>query len=648
MIKLADITLLTLTKLRSRRMRTIFTIVLASLLFGILVATSIILSGAFKSVEDFREDSLTGRYIVTVNSKFDPQALYEFRRDAAVIAEAKSRYESLVAEKAKEAERLGVNYAQAMDQPPYSIDPNTDEEIMNIRDANGIVYELLEERFSGEPLVDEGKLAELASRYGAEDVFASRTHGINRGSLSYLPVEGEYFFDAMDEVEAKEFQETQKMFFLAITQAPKQISEQFLLENNASWSPRDKTIPIILPQNEVEVLLEKGDQRKVGSASDRLEYLTQLRREASDLTFQACYRNDDSSELIQKTVTQNKALEAGEGDEEYEAPSIIYELPDPKECENPYIVSDTRSDDQKKQDEAQAEFDEKFGLSSNPASQLVTFKVVGISPPAKNLNPNNPSQAESFNDIITDLLETNGLGQAIPQHLYEQMPYEDRLRYGDIMEFKPTYFFGNEDDKVHYVEFANASAATKFIDEQACEVRPDGKCHPEDREYEARLAFTNSVAIDDIQSKASEWFDYAMLAVAVFASVIMGITVGRTIADSRHETAIFRAIGFKRIDITMVYVLYSVLLAALIALLAALLGLLVAYVADVMLAPELTAQAQYGFGGVDMTKEFSLIGFNQEQLTVVLIACLGSGLLGMVIPLLASLKRNPMRDLREN
>lgn len=78
------------------------------------------------------------------------------------------------------------------------------------------------------------------------------------------------------------------------------------------------------------------------------------------------------------------------------------------------------------------------------------------------------------------------------------------------------------------------------------------------------------------------------------------------------------------------------------------LGLLIAYVSDMLLSPELTVQAQYNFGGVDFDKEVDLIGFNPEQLVLVLLARLSSGLLGMLIPLLASLKRNPVRDLRED
>lgn len=83
-----------------------------------------------------------------------------------------------------------------------------------------------------------------------------------------------------------------------------------------------------------------------------------------------------------------------------------------------------------------------------------------------------------------------------------------------------------------------------------------------------------------------------MIGVVLLAAVIMWITVGRAIADGRHETATFRAIGFKRGDIATVYILYTVILFILVAIFAAGIGYLGAYIANRQLAPLLTTQAQ--------------------------------------------------------
>jgi ABC-type antimicrobial peptide transport system permease subunit len=128
----------------------------------------------------------------------------------------------------------------------------------------------------------------------------------------------------------------------------------------------------------------------------------------------------------------------------------------------------------------------------------------------------------------------------------------------------------------------------------------------------------------------------------------MWLTIGRTITDGRHETAVFRAIGFKRIDISLVYIIYTVMLSIFVAILAGLIGLVGAYFVDTIYSPQLTAQAQYAFGGLDLSKEFSLIGFNAEQLCIIIAACLLTGALSMIIPLIRNVRRSPIRDMRDD
>lgn len=118
-------------------------------------------------------------------------------------------------------------------------------------------------------------------------------------------------------------------------------------------------------------------------------------------------------------------------------------------------------------------------------------------------------------------------------------------------------------------------------------------------------------------------------------------------SDSRRETAIFRAIGFKRGDIASTYIMYTAMLSALIAVFAAGIGALGAYIVDRLYAPDLTVQAQYGFGALDLTKQVNLIGIDYQQLGLVLVACLVTGLLSVIIPLLRNVRRNPIRDMRD-
>lgn len=640
MIRLSDATLLAFAKLRTRKIRTIITILLASLLFGVLIASSLITNGAFSSVDSFSKDGLTNRYIVRVNNAVINTSSTSVLRDPALIAEAKKRYETLVEKKTSEAKRLGLSYNQVSDQPPYLVTPDGAERLYP-NDRNGIVQSLLNERYGEQTYIDDMKLESIAKTYSATKLFTVDTFSIVRGaSLNVLPDGKEVFYDASDDAELNA-NYTTPIIDSSFPIAPSDLTAPFMLPNNAEWSASDGTLPIIVPQNVAEKLMGMDSIEASATAEQKLERIRDVRDKAAGFTFQTCYRNEASISLIQQTIAQQKEIKTHSGDKEYEMPSVIYELPDVTECANPVISGDTRTTAQKTQDNNQEIFDKEFGLYNDPESYFVSFKVVGISPAQSNDQPN-----RSAGDVVNELLKTSGIEQMIPKDLYDKIL--DKSKYADILAFEPYYLLGNEDNKARYVEFSNATDAQGFIDEQSCTTQTDGTCKPAGRDYMATLAFSDSVALNDIRSKVSDWFGFAVLGIVILAAIVMWITIGRTIADGRHETAVFRAIGFKRIDIALVYIIYTVVLSISSAVLAGVIGLTAAFIVDRAYAPQLTAQAQYAFGGLDLTKEFSLVGFNTEQLSIILIACLATGVLSMIVPLIRNVRRSPIKDMRDD
>ncbi|NCU37984.1 ABC transporter permease [Candidatus Saccharibacteria bacterium] len=640
MIRLSDATLLAFAKLRTRKVRTIITILLASLLFGVLVAGSLITNGAFSSVDNFSKDGLTSRYIVSVNNAVINTSSTSVLRDPALILEAKKLYETLVEKKISEAKRLGLSYSQASDQPPYIVTPDGAERLYP-NDRNGIVQSLLNEKYGGQTYIDDTKLASITKTYGATKLFTVDNFSILRGaSLNVLPDGKEVFYDTSDDAELNA-NYTTPIIDSSFPIAPSDLTASFMLPNNAGWLASSGTLPIVVPQNVAEQLMGMDSIEASVTAEQKLERIRDVREKAAGFTFQACYRNEASISLIQQTITQQKEIKAHSGDTEYVVPNVVYELPDATECASPVISSDTRTAAQKTQDNNQEIFDKEFGLYNDPESYFVSFKIVGISPAQSDDQPN-----RSVSDVVNDLLKTSGIGQMIPKDLYDKIP--DKSKYADILAFEPYYLLGNEDNKTRYVEFSNATDAQKFIDEQSCTTQMDGTCKPAGRDYMATLAFSDSVALNDIRSRVSDWFGFAVLGVAILAAIVMWITIGRTIADGRRETAVFRAIGFKRIDISLVYIIYTVVLSILSAALAGAIGLAAALTVDKMYAQHLTVQAQYAFGGLDLTKEFSLVGFNTEQLAIILVASLGAGILSMIIPLIRNVRRSPIKDMRDD
>lgn len=651
MIKLTDIGLLAYTKLRARTVRTLVTVLLASMLFGVLVAASLVTNGLFNGINSFRKDGLTSRYIVSVfNAPISNDEFYKTIRDPKLIAEAKKRYEALVTQKTAEAKRLGLEYSYINDQPPYT---QSDDGItqLSINDPNGIAVQLLKEKYSLAPAFDEAKLSQLAVKYGAIKTFTEESYNVKKDSTLSPIIDGkESFYDTSDETEVSANYVTPPVNSLNIHLTPPEVTEGVILPDNAGWKPDGSSLPIILPQNVIEQLLKLEKLPANASAKDKFERLKTIRDNINNLSFKMCYRNSVSQALIQQTLQQNKEIAANKNNKEYQKPNVIYELPDPTACENAYVSSDNRTAEEKKQLANQKLFDAKFGKETTAVSKFITFKVVGMSPGSSEvLNPEQEQQREkarTANDILAEILRSEGIGQAIPRALYDQLP--NKADYADLLTYEPLYFMGNEDNKRRFVEFANARDAQKFIDEQSCTVQYDGLCKPIGHPYQANLVFSNSAALDDLQNLFRQWSVYVMVGVMALAALIMWITIGRTIVDGRHETAVFRAIGFKRIDIVLVYMLYAAILAILAAIVAGAIGFAGAYILDSQLAPQLTAQARYGFGAINSHNTIRLIGVDMQQIFFILGACVLTGLLSVVPPLIRNVRRSPIRDMRES
>ena len=650
MIKIKDASVLAFAKLRTHKIRTLIVILLSSLLFSVLIISISVIQGAFNSVNNFRKGELTSRYIVSVsNAPIDRSKGQDDFNDPVLIEKAKKRYAALVKEKTLEAKKLGIEYLQASDQPLYQQTLDGAAEL-SLNDPNDIVYEVLKEKYENIPAFDDSKLNTIAKEYNASKIFSDEFYFIKRGSSLISLKDGkELFYDKTNERETnanyiRPFVDDSLMILGA-----SEIIDSFILPNNAGWQPDSKSLPIVLPQNLIEQLLGMEKITSDASFEEKLSRLKKIRENITNLTFKMCYRNDVSSSQIQKAITQKKEIEANKDKKDYQKPKLIYNLPDASSCANAVIASDTRTKEEKLQDSKQKLFDEKFGKNTSPVSKFITFKVVGMSPSGKDvLNPQQKQQEEkarTFKDIINGILKPSDIGQMIPKKLYDELTNKED--YADLFTYKPFYMMGNEDNKRRFVEFKNADDAQKFINEKSCVVQYDNTCKPFGNPYQASLMFSNSSALDDAQNTISGWLVYLIAAIAFLATIIMWFMISRIIADSRHETAVFRAIGFKRIDITFIYLLYVFMLTILIMMFALLFGVIGTLLVNAQFSTNLTVQAQYVFGDFWQNKQVNLAYFDYQKITLILMLILSISLISAIVPLYRNVRRNPIKDLKE-
>jgi ABC-type antimicrobial peptide transport system permease subunit len=140
---------------------------------------------------------------------------------------------------------------------------------------------------------------------------------------------------------------------------------------------------------------------------------------------------------------------------------------------------------------------------------------------------------------------------------------------------------------------------------------------------------------------------YIILAIVILASLIMMGNVGKIIADSRRETAVFRALGAKRFDVGQIYITYSMMLAGLLFASSAVIGTLAAAWLDSWLRPTMSVVAVLTYNAADTNKQFWLFGFDIRLFIAIFVLIVIAAFISTIIPLSGNLRRNPIKDMRD-
>ena len=157
---------------------------------------------------------------------------------------------------------------------------------------------------------------------------------------------------------------------------------------------------------------------------------------------------------------------------------------------------------------------------------------------------------------------------------------------------------------------------------------------------------SNSIGLDDARKVTNTVLLWVIGVVGLLAAIIAGLTIGRTIADGRRETAVFRAIGFKRIDISQIYTTYTLMLCLRIVVFALMIGFGAALLVNHFHWLDTTSEARLALNLHSDNVEFSYIGLTPKLLYAI-IAVMLAGLLGMLVPLARNIRRNPIADMRD-
>lgn len=640
MIKLRDATILALTKLRTRKIRLVVTIIVSGLLFGGLATASFVARGVMGSISSFGKEGLGDRYIAQGYAQMD----YSVSNKEEIVNRAQDIYKETVARKKTEAKRLDITYDQASDPSPiqeYDTGGGNKQKYLN--PEHPASKQALSEYFTAHPVPGKDALVQIATPYKPKGIYESKTvpYALNGASLQVLKDGKESFTPGNSN---KQGPPTGTDSFVNSWSAMSgELLKPFILSGQNLQAGADGSIPIIVPNSAAEQLLKLKALPASATSAQRLARIKEIRAQAPSIRFNVCYRNATSTSLVSTAVATAQEIEQNKNKKGYQKPSLIYGLPT-EACGAVPITRDVRTKDEKTQADKQRQFDELFG--AEPASQqTLNFRIVGIVPDPEYGN----GPAFGVGQIIRSLVTSSlGNGWYMPVEQLETNQLAAKLFNQQTVFSAPN---------AYYVELATAAQARSFIDKENCSIdfmklgpnaNPQAACEQQHHPFNLNPYGSNSLALETAKHTFGKFFRIAALVVSFIAAIIMMGTVGRMIADSRRETAVFRAIGAKKLDISQIYVVYTICLSLLIALFATLAGLVLALVANHRWGPGVTAQAVVAYNAQDLSKTFNLYTFYWPDMLLLVGLALAAGLLSAVFPLFRNLRRNPIRDMRDD
>ncbi len=635
MIRLNKAALLAYTKLRTHKIRTWLAVIISGLLFAGLVGALIVWQGTSNSLATFSKEGFNSRYIVSTGV-VESSTPNEGFTDPGVLANAKAIYEQTIINKKAAAKRLGIAYDPSTEASPIThlaaAFGNPASDILNYASPSAQQALAQYGKILHFPALDDFK--SIAAPYKLKAVYGSSYGGISDGSLTTMQNDTESFVTD-PKMTGSNQQQNDPLKSSQIERVDPVLTQPFLLTNVSSDTT---SIPIIVQYSKAEKLLGMKALPASASTEQRLAQIRQLYVKAATITISACYRNSISGQQIQSAISQAQDIAAHTGDKTYQKPQLIYGLPEAHSCGAAPIISDTRTQDEKTMQSKQDQFTREFGGVTEPVQMKLTFRVVGLTPDSTLSTPTTSGGllqsvvGSSLGDVI-----------AIPSDQLDNLTNASMIK--QLLFSQDTSLTGWSPN-LYYAEFNSAEDARRFIADKSCTTRPDGRCTTPERPFSLVPFGSNSIALQDAQKKVVQIILVAAAIVSVIALIIMMVTIGRMIVDSRRETAVFRAIGAKRIDIAAIYTIYTLWLSAYVALFALVMGVIAAYVFDHYFWQTTTLEARLLYGAADSSRQFHFFAWT-PLITLVVVLVIVCGLLAMLLPVLRNVRRSPIRDMRE-
>ena len=646
MLRITDSLRLAGTKLRVRRIRLSITVVVSGLLFAALLAGLTMLMGAQRSVEEFDRGSLNSRYLVA-QTAIRPNNI-EFT--SSLTARAEAERTQMIKDKQALAARLGLPYDPKSEPPIMQSFPDSQP---YPNDQSVIVQRLIRQETAKLPRLTANAQWQFARTRGAVRQFSIQSIAAN-GMLNYMERGIESFDDKRQQNNQPTPLEEFKQQFGSITAIDQSLLGGYLLAN-ANAKPSE--IPLIIRYQDAEALLGLKPLDKNASNDTQLARLKELRQKAGQLTFSACYRNPTSRALLQtaKQQIQAAANQAKKPSADYVKPDREYAMPSADSCAAPTVIKDNRSAEAKRTEANQRQFDQTFGSAQpEPAQAKFTFRVVGLMPDG--IKATQSDIGSFLQQFLSTRLAYAWIMPRGPMTTAAQTALESTVQTANNDQGD-----ANRDETLAIYEFSDPSKARSYLAAASCgegaaQPEPTGASKTQKPDKSICLPHyvvfasptgSNSLVNYDAMERLKPIIMWTFIGVTIIAAFILLIIISRTIADSRKESAVFRALGATRLDISQIYFVYTMIVALLTALFSIAAGLIVVYIADNLLASQITATLRIAMTPKDLATTFHFWTIDWMVIGAVALSIIAAAVLACLIPLIRNTRRNPIKDMRD-
>jgi len=637
MIRLRDALTLARTKMKTHRVRTGVTVAISAILFGLILSVIIISQGAFDSVRRFSDQGvINDRTILDIThqdnfySLFSP---YDHVNDPAFIKEVQTRYDTLVAMKKAAAKKYSVPYDPAIDdQSPIGIDPVTKQKtITEYGISSPIVAQLTQEKQLA--AIKPFDINTVLKPYKSAKIIGMISPvGPNTGQLNYMKDGKEDLHPQSDPSVNQNNQDNT----LSMTKWPQSLLDPFIV--NQSFDPSKGEVPVLVPYSAAQKALGLKPLPKNASNEAKLQRLREVRNRVGEITFSFCYRNAVATDLLQNAIAQSDEIKTNQANKNYIKPPLIYQLPNATSCGPVTIAQDRRTADEQKQAANQQLFDKAVGnYLGEPDQRKVIARGVGV---FLGIGDSDYSTIEGAIYILLTPTLGDSAELLIPDGLFSQLPEVDR----PAAIFDPTTSPESILQPQSYaVEFGDKNEARTLYND----LSNDANFINGSPELTAIQLGSNILLLEQIQRTLNQMLLWTIIVVSAVAVIILTGIVARTVSDGRKESAVFRAIGAKRLDIASIYGIYTLLLAFSIAIFATILSLMVALSADVILSPSATVIAKLAYMSPDTLAQFHFISVTTPLVPLVLGVIILASIVAATWPIIRNSRRNPINDMRE-